>query len=178
MSDPFEGETPSANEVSPEPGGPEDPADLQSAGDLDEDELGADPLEEGMEPSEEWSAVATERPTPREMREGSSVEERLAEERPDRGTDSERPLAETREHELDETVDDRAAAEVADGAGAGAFAAEEPVEAERGPVLESYDAEPTGLTASSAEGIDAADDSIAPQRSPEEGAERIEDSGR
>lgn len=177
MSDPFDAQTPSANEVSPDPLAPEDPADLQSAGDLDEDELAVDPLERGVEPPESWSTVAEERPTPREMRAGESVEERLAEERPDPATEARPPLAETREHELDESVDDRAAAEIADGVDDDESVAE-PVDVERGPVLESYDAEATGLTASSAEGIDADDESITPSRSPEEGAERVEDSGR
>lgn len=175
MSDPFDAQTPSANEVSPEPGGPEDPADLQSAGDLDEDELAADPLEQGVEPPEDWSAVTEQRPTPREMRSGESVEQHLAEERPDPGTEVERPLAETREHELDESVDERAAAEVVDSGGA--EPTPEPGGIEEGPVLDSHDTEATGLSASSTEGVDAADESITPWRSPEEAAERVDDRG-
>lgn len=81
MSDPLEGSTPPPNET--EPDEPEDPANLQSAADLDEDELGTDPLERGVEPPEGWSQTARERPTPREQREGGSLDERLAEERPD-----------------------------------------------------------------------------------------------
>lgn len=178
MSDPFDAEAPSANEVEPDPQAPEDPADLQSAGDLDEDELAVDPLEEGVEPPERWSSVAVERPTPREERAGESLDERLTEERPDIDTSEARqPLTETRVHELDESVDERATAEVADGVDADETT-DEPVVAEHGPVLESYRVEPTGLSASSAEGIDAEDDETASGRSPEEGAERIEDSGR
>lgn len=81
MSDPLNASTPTPNET--EPDEPEDPANLQSAEDLDEDELGTDPLERGVEPPEGWSRTSQERPTPREQREGSSLDERLAEERPD-----------------------------------------------------------------------------------------------
>ncbi|RKT56556.1 hypothetical protein [Saccharothrix australiensis] len=49
---------------------------------LDEDELNRDPLEEGMDPPERWSA-ADRRPTPRELREGETLDERLAQEEPD-----------------------------------------------------------------------------------------------
>lgn len=177
MSDPFEGRTPSANEVEPDPQDPEDPNDLQSAQNLDEDELNVDPLEEGVEPPERWSSVAEERPTPREQREGETLDERLTEERPDTPTGGvERPLTETREHELDESVDERAAAEVADGVDEEEFA-DRPVEAEHGAVLEGEQVESTGLSASTNEGIDSADGE-ASGRMPEEDAERVEDSGR
>ncbi|SFS82711.1 hypothetical protein [Saccharopolyspora flava] len=75
--------TPTPNETEPDPQELEDPANLQSAEDLDEDELGTDPLERGVEPPEGWSATARERPTPREEREGRTLDERIAEERPE-----------------------------------------------------------------------------------------------
>lgn len=114
MSDPTEASTPSADEVQPSPDDPVDPVELQSAGDLDEDELGVDPLERGVEPPEQWSPVAEDPPTPREERAGNTIEERLEEESPE-GVEAEpQPLAEVREQELDDTVDERADAEVAD----------------------------------------------------------------
>ena len=169
MSDPFDASTPSPSEVEPDPRDPEDPAALQSAENLDEDELGADPLEEGVEPSEQWSEVTASRPTPREQREGESLDERLTEERPDTAPVEQPPLAETRMHELDETVDERAAAEVADDA-----TDTEWVETEHGAVLEGEQVEPTGLPASTREGSDRGTSSGA----PEEEAERVDDSAR
>lgn len=56
--------------------------DANAAEDLDEDRLRADPLEEGMDPPEHWSA-AMDHPTAREEREGETLDERLAEEQPD-----------------------------------------------------------------------------------------------
>ncbi|WP_235686739.1 hypothetical protein [Tomitella gaofuii] len=53
------------------------------AEDLDEDRLGTDPLEEGVEPPEEWSAADREGVTAREQAEGESLEHRLWSERPD-----------------------------------------------------------------------------------------------
>ncbi|GAA0924385.1 hypothetical protein [Pseudonocardia zijingensis] len=53
---------------------------------LDEDELGADPLEEGAEapePTETWSGADQHGPTPREQRDGQSLDERLAQEESD-----------------------------------------------------------------------------------------------
>jgi hypothetical protein len=117
MSDPWEGTTPSANETEPDPENLQDPLELQSAGDLDEDELGVDPLEAGAEPPDDWSEVTDQRPTPREQREGETLDVRLAEERPDSPAGTPKPLAETRLHELDDSVDDRAETEIADGVG-------------------------------------------------------------
>ena len=114
MSDPFDASTPSGDEVGPDPESPEDPANLQSAESLDEDELGTDPLERGVEPPEHWSPVTADRPTPREQREGGGVDEYLAQERPDEPEPTPPPLAETRMHELDDTVDERAEQELAD----------------------------------------------------------------
>ncbi|GAA2795011.1 hypothetical protein [Saccharopolyspora taberi] len=115
MSDPAEGTTPTPDETGPD--GPADPANLQAAPDLDEDELGVDPLERGVEPPERWSRVSADRPTPREQREGETLDDRLGQERPEREPEAEPPLAETRMHELDDSVDERAEQEVSDGAG-------------------------------------------------------------
>lgn len=50
---------------------------------LDEDELATDPLEDGMDPPDHWSAAYRYATTPREQREGEPMERRLAEEEPD-----------------------------------------------------------------------------------------------
>jgi hypothetical protein len=52
-----------------------DPENHSAAEDLDEDRLKLDPLEEGMDPPEHWSQA---------MEEHDSLDERLAEEEPDR----------------------------------------------------------------------------------------------
>ncbi|QUH03127.1 hypothetical protein HUO13_21945 [Saccharopolyspora erythraea] len=114
MSDPLDATTPSPDEAPPQE--PTDPANLQSAPDLDEDELGVDPLESGVEPAEGWSPVAEGRPTPRDQREGDSIDERLRSEVPEGPGSVEPPLAESRMHELDESIDQRAEQEVSDGA--------------------------------------------------------------
>ncbi len=177
MSDPFDAQTPSANEVEPDPQDPEDAAGMQAAGDLDEDELAADPLEEGIEPPERWSTVTEGRPRPRDERQTEPLEERLTEERPDVDTrQASQPLTETRVHELDESVDERAGAEVADGVDPGEDTA--PVESRHGAVLEGDETEPTGLSATTAEGADVDSDEITATRAPEEGAERVEDGER
>lgn len=171
MSDPLNGATPTSDEVQPDPQEPTDPAELQSAGDLDEDELDADPLEEGVEPPEHWSAVAAGRPTPGEEHAGSTVEERLGEEAPDFGSGGDgRPLAETRVHELDETVDEQAETEVADAE----LAPEQDEPGEHGAVLEGEQLRSSGLSATTNEG-----EAEAPvgRTSPEEDAERVENSG-
>lgn len=60
-----------------------DPAALNSAEDLDEDRLRVDPLEEGVEPPERYTASDRFGTTPNEEREGESLDGRLAQERPD-----------------------------------------------------------------------------------------------
>ncbi|EIE98338.1 hypothetical protein [Saccharomonospora glauca] len=92
-----------------------DPAALNSAEDLDEDRLRLDPLEEGMDPPEHWSEADRYGMTPFEQQQGESLDERVRQERPDvRETDlPERPVAATPDDELDETVDDLAADDVA-----------------------------------------------------------------
>lgn len=62
-----------------------DPAALSSSEDLDEDQLGVDPLEAGVEPPERWSAADRRGMTGTEQREGETVEERVRQERPDFG---------------------------------------------------------------------------------------------
>ncbi len=70
-----------------EPIGPDpvsDPSRPSSSGaeDLDEDALGADPLEDGMDPPEHWSSVSTSGND--DFDENSeTLDERLAEEEPD-----------------------------------------------------------------------------------------------
>jgi len=60
-----------------------DPAALNSAEDLDEDRMRVDPLEEGVEPPEGYAVSDRFGTTPNEQREGESLDQRLAEERPD-----------------------------------------------------------------------------------------------
>lgn len=62
-----------------------DPDLTSTAGfeDLDEDRLGQDPLEEGMDPPEDWSASDRTGTTAREQREGESLDEKLDQEIPD-----------------------------------------------------------------------------------------------
>jgi hypothetical protein len=85
-----------------------DPAALSSSEDLDEDRLRVDPLEEGVEPSEHWSAADSFGTTPFEQSHGEALDERLAAEEPDvdRPPEPARPAAATPLDELDETVDD------------------------------------------------------------------------
>lgn len=87
-----------------------DPAALSSSEDLDEDRMQVDPLEEGIEPPERWSEAGHFGTTRAEQQEGTSVEERVAEERPDFGADepgsTEPTVAATPATELDETIDD------------------------------------------------------------------------
>lgn len=176
MSDPFEGQTPSADEVPPTAEDPGDAAGLQSAEDLDEDELGVDPLEEGVEPPENWSVVTRDRRTPSEDHAGETLDERLAEERSTAADDLDKPLAETRMFELDETVDERAAAEVTDGGVDEPLAAAPDTETiGTGAVLRGGAEEPTGYASSTRDGVEVDDEPDT--EGPEEAAERVEDSG-
>ncbi|MFJ7218214.1 hypothetical protein [Amycolatopsis sp. NPDC098790] len=85
-----------------------EPESLDPSEALDEDELRVDPLEEGIEPPEHWSAADRFGTTPREVREGEPMDQRLAEEVPDTEPEPvpERPLAVTPADELDESVED------------------------------------------------------------------------
>lgn len=114
MSDPRNGSPSPVHEGTHDAQDQEDAAAVRSAPSLDEDEIGADPLEEGIEPPEHWSTVTIDRPTPRQQREGRSLDERLAAERRDTAEVDPKPLAETRTHELDESIDQRAAEQVVD----------------------------------------------------------------
>jgi hypothetical protein len=61
----------------------DDPTELSTAEELDEDELQTDPLEAGLDPPEHWSKAERWGSTPREQRQGESLNQRLAEEEPD-----------------------------------------------------------------------------------------------
>lgn len=114
MSDPENVSPSPAREGTHDPEELEDAAAIQSAPSLDEDEIGVDPLEQGIEPPEHWSLVTRDRPTPRGQREGRSLDEQLAAERPDTDQVEERPVAEFPTPEWDESVDAWAAEQVAD----------------------------------------------------------------
>ncbi|WP_206784764.1 hypothetical protein [Amycolatopsis sp. MtRt-6] len=60
-----------------------DPAALNSAEDLDEDRIRADPLEEGLDPPEHWSGVTKYGMTPWEQAHPRGLGDRIAEENPD-----------------------------------------------------------------------------------------------
>jgi hypothetical protein len=60
-----------------------DPAALNSAEDLDEDRIRADPLEEGMDPPEHWSGVTKYGMTPWEQAHPRGLGDRIGEENPD-----------------------------------------------------------------------------------------------
>ncbi len=60
-----------------------DPAALSAAEDLDEDRLGADPLEEGADPPEHWSQAARYGTTPFEQSQGEDIDRKLRAEEPD-----------------------------------------------------------------------------------------------
>ncbi|WP_410571615.1 hypothetical protein [Amycolatopsis sp. cmx-4-61] len=85
-----------------------EPQSLSPSEALDEDELRVDSLEEGIEPPEHWSAADRFGTTPREIREGEPMDQRLAEEVPDIEPEPvpERPLAATPAAELDESIED------------------------------------------------------------------------
>ena len=85
-----------------------EPESLTPSEALDEDELRVDPLEEGVEPPEHWSAANRYGTTPAAIREGEPMERRLAEEVPDAEPEPvpDRPIAATPADELDETVED------------------------------------------------------------------------
>jgi hypothetical protein len=91
----------------PDPLGHDDDVITESEA-LDEDELGVDPLEGGMDPPEDWSAATRYGITPIEQATERPLSERLAEERPDLRVDParDRPVAVTPLEELDESVDD------------------------------------------------------------------------
>lgn len=85
-----------------------DPAALGSSEELDEDWLGLDPLEEGIEPPERYAYSDRFGTTPREEAEGESLEDRLRQEQADVQPDEvpELPVAATPAEDLDETIED------------------------------------------------------------------------
>lgn len=91
----------------PDPGGHDDDVLTQSET-LDEDEMGVDPLEGGMDPAEDWSAANRYGTTATEQATNRPLTERLDEERADVSTESvpDLPVAATPLEELDESVDD------------------------------------------------------------------------
>jgi hypothetical protein len=93
--------------VTPDPLGHDDNVVTESEA-LDEDELGVDPLESGMDPPEDWSAATRYGTTPMEQATDRPLTERLAEERPDLRVEParDRPVAVTPLEELDDSVDD------------------------------------------------------------------------
>jgi hypothetical protein len=75
---------------------------------LDEDEMGVDPLEDGMDPAENWSAANRYGTTALEQATDRPLAERLAEERPDASIRPApaRPVALTPLEDLDESIDE------------------------------------------------------------------------
>lgn len=61
------------------------PEAFQESEQLDEDNLDADPLEEGAEPPEAWAVGDEYGVTPSEERRGETLDQRLAQEREDTG---------------------------------------------------------------------------------------------
>jgi len=75
---------------------------------MDEDRLRVDPLEDGIDPPEHWAAADRFGTTPREQREGESLDQKLSEEQPDVEPPGmpERPVAATPASQLSESLDD------------------------------------------------------------------------
>lgn len=90
-----------------EPMGHDDDVLAQSEA-LDEDDMGVDPLEGGMDPADDWSASDRYGTTELEQATDRPLTDRLEEERPDVGTEPvpDRPVAATPLEELDESIDD------------------------------------------------------------------------
>jgi hypothetical protein len=82
MTDTPDPVTPPQNTGAPDPV-ERDGAALSSAEDLDEDSLQQDPLEAGMDPPDEPTAVDRYGTTAQEQRTPRPLDDRLAEERPD-----------------------------------------------------------------------------------------------
>ena len=91
----------------PDPLGQDDDTLMQSES-LDEDEMGTDPLEGGMDIAEGWSAANRYGTTAREQATDRPLAQRLAEERPDIGGEPvpARPVAATPIEELDDSIDE------------------------------------------------------------------------
>src|SRR5918997_2721815 len=91
----------------PDPLGHDDDVLTQSET-LDEDGMGVDPLEGGMDPAEAWSASNRYGTTATEQATDRPLTDRLEEEHPDASTESvpDRPVAAIPLEELDQSVDD------------------------------------------------------------------------
>jgi hypothetical protein len=75
--------------------------------DFDQDNLGVDPLEEGMDPPEHWAEADKYGMTEAEARQRQDHERRLREEEPDITPEQPgRPVGATPDDELDESIDD------------------------------------------------------------------------
>lgn len=87
-----------------------DPAALNSSEDLDEDRLKVDPLETGVEPPEQWSALEHYDRTPFEQEQGETLEDRVRQEQPDTeaAEPPDPPVSATPVSELDASMDDPA----------------------------------------------------------------------
>lgn len=87
---------------------PEDPAQQSSAEDLDEDRIGKDPVEEGVDPPDDWSEADRYGVTAREQAEDRPLSDRLAEETPDQqpDPDPEQSIGATPDDQLDQTIDE------------------------------------------------------------------------
>ncbi|MGH3628079.1 MAG: hypothetical protein ACRDRL_11660 [Sciscionella sp.] len=90
---------------------------LEVSEELDEDDLGADPVAVGVTPPEDWVAADRFGTTQREQEQGEPLGARLDQERADVDLDAvpDKPVASTDVTELDERVDDGVAGEPADG---------------------------------------------------------------
>jgi hypothetical protein len=84
----------------------EEPGMLQQSEELDEDDLGADPLEAGVDPPDHWAAADDFGTTSAEEAERETLDERLTRERPDvaPGEAPERPAADSDVTDFDERV--------------------------------------------------------------------------
>lgn len=104
--EPYESYAPPQDTGAPDPV-ERDPAALNSAEGLDEDELRTDPLEAAMDPPEHWSAADRYGTTPWEQAHPQPLDERLAQEQPDT---TDRPAGEDRPTGEDRTTGEDAIA--------------------------------------------------------------------
>jgi hypothetical protein len=84
----------------------EEPGMLQQSEELDQDDLGAEPLDAGVEPPDHWAAADDFGTTSAEEAAGETLDQRLSRERPDvaPGEAPERPAADTDVTDFDERV--------------------------------------------------------------------------
>jgi hypothetical protein len=85
----------------------EEPGMLQQSEELDQDDLGAEPLDAGVDPPDHWAAADDFGTTRAEEAAGETLEMRLSRERPDvePGQAAERPGADSDVTSLDERVE-------------------------------------------------------------------------